>query len=157
MAMLYVALGANVGPRELTLRQAIRALDERIGPLVRCSAFHETVPVGFQSDALFLNAAASFQTEWDAKNLLRITQEVERELGRTRKSLNGHYADRTIDIDLLMLDDICMQTPELTLPHPHMHERDFVLTPLAEIAPLKVHPRLQLTMKDLLLRLKDPS
>lgn len=157
MAMLYVALGANVGPRELTLRQAIRALDERIGPLVRCSAFHETVPVGFQSDALFLNAAASFQTEWDAKNLLRITQEVERELGRTRKSLNGHYADRTIDIDLLMLDDICMQTPELTLPHPHMHERDFVLTPLVEIAPLKVHPRLQLTMKDLLLRLKDPS
>ena len=149
MSLLYVSLGANIGNREGTLRRAVSEMEHRIGPCVALSRMYETAPVGFDSPHAFLNAAAAFRVERceqpneaDALRLLEITQEIERELGRLHKSVGGRYADRPIDIDLLLWEDLQIGLPELTLPHPHLHERAFVLDPLAEIAPDLVHPAL---------------
>ncbi len=137
---LYVSLGSNLGQRQKSLDLALSALNERVGPLVECSSFYETLPVGFVSEHPFLNAVAIFDTTLPPEQLLEITQEIERELGRTLKSHDGIHYDRTIDIDLLLLDDIVLQLPHLILPHPRMCERLFVLEPLAEIAPTLRHP-----------------
>ena len=149
MSLLYVSLGANIGDREGTLRRAVSEMERRIGPCVALSRMYETAPVGFDSPHAFLNAAAAFRVtacaqpnEADALRVLAITQEIERELGRRQKSVGGRYADRPIDIDLLLWDDLQMSQPELTLPHPHLQERHFVLDPLAEIAPDLLHPTL---------------
>ena len=149
MSLLYVSLGANIGDREGTLRRAIQEMERRIGPCVAISRMYETAPVGFDSPHAFLNAAAAFRVtacaqpnEADALRVLAITKEIECQLGRRQKSVGGKYADRPIDIDLLLWGDLQMARPELTLPHPHLHERAFVLDPLAEIAPDLVHPAL---------------
>ncbi len=144
---IYIALGANLGHREQAMRHAIKALDERLGTLVKCSSFYETRPVGFVSEHLFLNAAAIFDTSLSAEEALDVTQAIEREMGRTRKSHDGIHYDRCIDIDLLFLGEEYLQTPRLTLPHPHLTERDFVLRPLAEIAPDLRHPLTGLTIR----------
>ena len=130
MPLLYISLGANTGSRAATLRQALEALDRRLGRRVGCSSFYETEPVGFVSPHKFLNAAAAYETELTPRQLLRATQEVERLLGRTSKSRDGRYADRPIDIDLLMLDGVVVSEPDLCLPHPAMAGRRFVLEPL---------------------------
>ena len=149
MSLLYVSLGANIGEREATLRCAVREMEHRIGPCVALSRMYETAPVGFDSPHAFLNTAAAFRVtacaqpnEADALRVLAITKEIECQLGRRQKSVGGKYADRPIDIDLLLWGDLQMNQPELTLPHPHLHERAFVLDPLAEIAPDLVHPAL---------------
>ena len=149
MSLLYVSLRANIGEREATLRRAVREMEHRIGPCVAISRMYETAPVGFDSPHAFLNAAAAFRVtacaqpnEADALRVLAITKEIECQLGRRQKSVGGKYADRPIDIDLLLWGDLQMARPELTLPHPHLHERAFVLDPLAEIAPDLLHPTL---------------
>ena len=149
MSLLYVSLGANIGEREATLRRAVREMEHRIGPCVALSRMYETAPVGFDSPHAFLNTAVAFRVtacaqpnEADALRVLAITKEIECQLGRRQKSVGGKYADRPIDIDLLLWGDLQMARPELTLPHPHLHERAFVLDPLAEIAPDLVHPAL---------------
>lgn len=118
---------------------AAALLAERVGDVLALSGFYETEPWGFQSDNTFLNAALRLETILSPLELLDATQQIEREMGRTQKS-NGAYHDRIIDIDILLYDDLVLQTPELTLPHPLMHERRFVMEPLAEIAPNVVHP-----------------
>ena len=141
MKMLYLALGANAGRREENIRRAIAAIHERIGCIEKESALYETVPQGFESEHLFLNAAVSCRTDLTPYEILDVTQEIERELGRLQKSVNGQYADRTIDIDLLWMEGIVMDEPRLTLPHPRIAERDFVLRPLCDIAPdLTLYP-----------------
>lgn len=134
-ALLYVAFGSNLGDREELISLAARMLGQRIGRLVRMSGLYETKPEGFRSENLFLNAAAAYTTRMKAAEILHISQEIERELGRRQKSLDGAYHDRTIDIDLLWKSDETADTEELTLPHPRMKERIFVMEPLAEIAP----------------------
>lgn len=160
MALLYLGLGSNLGERKQILHQAINLITKRIGSCLRLSAFYETAPWGFVSEHPFLNAAALFQTRLAPEKVLIITQEIERELGRTHKSTKLGYADRTIDIDLLLYDDNIINkdiTPDhgyttnhLTLPHPLMHKRLFVLEPLAEIAPDTIHPTLHRTFRELL-------
>lgn len=130
---LYLSLGSNLGDREQMLHRAIELIGERIGTVQRVSSFIETEPWGFQSEHPFLNAACMVLTTLSPEQCLKETQKIERELGRTKKSKNGIYHDRPIDIDLLLYDDLKLSTPKLTLPHPHMYERDFVMIPLREI------------------------
>ena len=148
--MLYLALGSNLGNSYHQLCKALTLLEERLGPLCECSDFIPTAPVGFKSDNAFLNAAASFECTLPPLEVLRITQEIEREMGRQTKSHDGIYADRIIDIDLLLIDGVELHTPELTLPHPRMHKRRFVIEPLAEIAPDLPVPGTEMTVREIL-------
>lgn len=155
--MLYLALGSNLGHREENLRQALRLLGERVGRLTACSRFRETAPAGFNSPHLFLNAAAAFNSELSPEQVLAATQQIERDMGRTAKSRHGQYADRLIDIDMLFFGSRVISTDMLSLPHPLLHRRRFVLEPMAEIAPTLCHPLLKLTMQQLLDRLNTPA
>lgn len=157
MARVCLSLGSNLGPRETYLRKALQALDKELGSLVKCSSFYETLPWGFSSDSLFLNAAACFDTLLSPEEVLAVTQQIEKSLGRKEKSRQGQYADRCIDIDILLYDDRVMQTPEMILPHPHMAERMFVLEPLAEIMPHLLHPLLKKTILQLKEELAERS
>lgn len=149
MATVYLGLGTNLGDKEANLRTAIYKLQERIGKQVSLSSFYETAPWGFESDHSFLNAAIGLETSLSPIEILHITQEIEKELGRTQKSVNGSYSDRLIDIDILLYDTLVLQTPELTIPHPLMTERDFVMKPLIEIAGNVIHPTRQKTLSEL--------
>ena len=134
---LYLSLGSNLGDRQATIQKALALIDERIGSIYRVSSYLETDPVGFTSPHRFLNIACLVHTMMSPMDCLRETHMIEQELGRTDKSIlpdgTTLYQDRTIDIDLLLYDDLTITTPELTLPHPHMQERDFVMIPLREI------------------------
>ena len=133
MHTVYLSLGTNLGYKEQNLLSAIKEIERRIGPVRAQSAFLATEPWGFESENTFLNAAVRVETELSPNALLRITQQIEREMGRTVKSMGGKYHDRIIDIDILLYDDLHINTKKLTIPHPHMYERDFVLIPLKEI------------------------
>ena len=131
--LVYFSLGSNLGNKRENLNKAIKIMEEQIGVLLRQSAFLETEPWGFQSDNSFVNAAICMETELNPFEVLAKTQDIERELGRTLKSTNGEYNDRIIDIDILLYDDLHINTPQLTIPHPLMEQRDFVMIPLREI------------------------
>lgn len=148
---VYLSLGTNLGDKEQNLKMAVQQIEERIGHVCALSALYVTAPWGFESSNSFLNAALCVETLFTPLEVLRITKEIEYHLGRLTKSVNGIYRDRLIDIDLLFCDEIVMNTDELVLPHPHLHQRDFVLEPLAEIAPELVHPLLNLTINEILL------
>lgn len=154
MAKVYIGLGTNLGDKEQNLRNAVQKIEEQIGKVVSLSAFYMTAPWGFASDNSFLNAAACVETDLSPLDVLQETQKIERELGRTKKSVDGVYSDRLIDIDLLLYEDLILTVvspsgAELNLPHPLMTERDFVMLPLAEIAPELRHPVLGKTMKEI--------
>ena len=140
MATVYLGLGTNIGNKKENLTRAIEALSLALGHYTALSSFIETAPWGFESDNTFLNCAVSFETVLLPEELLDTTERIERELGRTAKSTGGTYHDRVIDIDILLYGNETIDTPRLTIPHPLMHLRDFVLEPLAEIAPEVVHP-----------------
>ena len=141
MHHVTLSLGSNLGSRRENLQRAILALQERVGSVVGCSAFLTTEPWGFESEHPFLNAAVRLATALTPRHLLLVTQEIERELGRTAKSSNGIYHDRVIDIDILTYDDVELdetflhegRTLTLHIPHPLMKERDFVMVPLRQI------------------------
>lgn len=149
MPKLYLSLGSNEGDREQLLRSAIDAIGQLIGPVDSISPFVETEPWGFESPHPFVNAALSVETSLPAMDVLERTQSIERQLGRRRKSIAGRYEDRPIDIDLLLYGDLVLTTERLTLPHPLLPERLFVLEPLAEIAPQILHPTLGKTIQTL--------
>jgi len=130
---VYLSLGSNLGDRKATMRRAIGLLNERAGSVDRQSSFIETEPWGFESTNKFLNMCVRLLTTLSPEQLLLATKQIERELGRTQKSVNGQYHDRPIDIDILMYDDVHIDSNDLTLPHPHMQEREFVMKPLREI------------------------
>ena len=148
MAITYLGLGTNIGNKRHNLITAAALLAERVGDVLALSGFYETEPWGFESNNWFLNAAVKLNTDYSPQELLVVTQQIEKELGRTEKS-NGTYHDRVIDIDILLYDDEVLQTPELVLPHPLMHERKFVMEPLAEIAPFVQHPIFKESIMDL--------
>lgn len=129
----YLSLGSNLGDRHATMQSAILLLDSQAGSVDRVSSAIETEPWGFKSANKFLNMCVRIITTLSPEQLLATTKDIELQLGRTTKSVNGQYHDRPIDIDILTYDDLHINTPSLTLPHPHMHERDFVMIPLREI------------------------
>jgi 2-amino-4-hydroxy-6-hydroxymethyldihydropteridine diphosphokinase len=134
MPRAYVALGSNLGDREQMLRRALEDVAAVPGiEVLACSSFRETDPVGFLDQPRFLNAAAVLETELGARELLARLLDVERRLGRTRAG--PPLGPRTIDLDLLLYGDETIAEPGLQVPHPRMHERRFVLEPLAELAP----------------------
>jgi len=138
---VYLGLGSNLGNKEWNLSEAIRLIGERVGQVVRQSSFIETEPWGFQSENSFLNAVILCETNKTPREVLLLTQQIERDMGRTQKTnvkcqmSNVVYHDRIIDIDILLYDDLHIITPRLTIPHPLMYERDFVLIPLKQILP----------------------
>ena len=140
MATVYLGLGTNIGNRKENLTRAIGLLSLALGHYTALSSFIETAPWGFNSDNAFLNCTVAFDTELTPHQLLDTTENIERELGRTSKSNGGIYHDRVIDIDILLYGSETVSTGRLTIPHPLMHMRDFVLEPLAQIAPHTIHP-----------------
>ncbi|WP_300790527.1 2-amino-4-hydroxy-6-hydroxymethyldihydropteridine diphosphokinase [uncultured Bacteroides sp.] len=134
MAKVFLGLGTNLGDKRNNLLTAVTNIEEKIGEVTSLSSFYETEPWGFESENSFLNAALCVETSLDPATILHIIKEIEIEMGRTQKSVNKIYSDRPIDIDILLYDDLTMETDELTIPHPLMTERDFVMKPLMEIA-----------------------
>lgn len=153
---VYLGLGSNIGDRRLAMVEAIDRIGKSIGTVVRQSTFYETEPWGFESENMFLNAVVCVETSLCPLCLLKATQNIEFEMGRTEKYLNvsvnvnendsvlpsspvaqpstrRNYHDRIIDIDILLYDDITVELPELKIPHPLMREREFVMKPLNEI------------------------
>ena len=135
MHKVYLSLGSNLGDREATMRSAIEMLNERAGTVDRQSSFIETEPWGFESANRIMNMCVRLLTALQPAELLEATKQIERELGRTQKSVDGQYHDRPIDIDILLFDDMHINEPDLIIPHPLMLERDFVMIPLREILP----------------------
>lgn len=136
----YISLGTNLGDKEQNLLRALQELESRVGEVTSCSTFHATTPWGFESENAFLNAVCCLHTSYSPHQVLSLTQQIERDLGRTTKSIGGIYHDRLIDIDLLLCFDeqgvsLSVDTPDLQIPHPLMHQREFVMIPLHEIAP----------------------
>ena len=157
MATAYLSLGSNLGDRLRLIQEAVAALTVEAGPVTALSSLYETEPWGFSSPHRFLNVALALETTLSPETLLAVTQRIERDLGRTHKSVDGRYADRTIDIDMLFYDDIVLNTPRLAIPHPHMCGRAFVLAPLCEIAPAMVHPVNGMTVAQMLAALQNNS
>ena len=151
---VFLGLGTNLGNKIENLTRAIEALSLALGTCKAQSSFLETEPWGFESDNGFLNCVAAFDTELTPTELLDTTERIERELGRTVKSTGGNYHDRLIDIDILLYGNTVIESERLTIPHPLMHQRDFVLAPLAEIAPDAVHPTLNKSIAGLLAEIR---
>jgi 2-amino-4-hydroxy-6-hydroxymethyldihydropteridine diphosphokinase len=142
---VYLSLGSNVGDRAANLNTAIARLDS-LGKVVAVSSFYETEPVEFTAQPWFLNCAVELDTEKMPKQLLTALLAIEMELGRRRAQKKG---PRTLDIDILLFGDSIIKARGLTIPHPAMQERRFVLEPLAEIAPEARHPVLKRTVREL--------
>lgn len=140
MATVYLSLGTNIGNKEKQMNEAIERIETQIGDVVSRSTFYVTEPWGFESENSFLNAAVKIETELSADEVLKETQNIEREMGRMEKSEKGKYKDRIIDIDILMYGTSIIDSPNLTIPHKFMKERRFVLEPLAEISSEVVIP-----------------
>ena len=155
MPNVYLGLGTNLGDKDRNLRRAVGHLQKKIGNVLSLSSFYETAPWGFVSEHSFLNAVACLETELAPADVLRHTQEIEKEMGRTHKSVDNVYTDRLIDIDLLLYDGQILDSHELVLPHPYLAQRRFVLEPLCEIAPTLRHPVLGKTIRQLLEELEQ--
>ena len=144
--LVYLSLGSNLGEREHHLRDAIARLETE-GRMVSVSSFYETEPVEFTDQAWFLNCAVALETTASPQQLIIAILNIERDMGRQRIQKKG---PRIIDIDILLFGDQIVDFPALTIPHPAMHHRRFVLEPLAEIAPEARHPGLKKTIRELL-------
>ncbi|MFZ0296698.1 MAG: 2-amino-4-hydroxy-6-hydroxymethyldihydropteridine diphosphokinase, partial [Candidatus Sulfotelmatobacter sp.] len=143
--LAYLSLGSNLGDRKGNLREAERRLGA-IGRIAAVSSFYETEPVEFTEQPWFLNCAVALETERTPQNLMTAILGIEKDMGRQRVQKKG---PRVIDIDILLFGNAVLDSAEVTIPHPAMHERRFVLEPLAEIAPEARHPVLNKTIREL--------
>ena len=153
--MIILSIGTNIGNRKLNIENAITALNE-IGTVTAISPIYTSEPWGFESENEFYNIALTLETPLSPLELLKETQRIEKELGRTNKTTTA-YTDRIIDIDIIDYDNQIIDTPTLTLPHKLMHQRNFVLYPLADIAPEWQHPTLKLSALGLKKTSEDTS
>ena len=133
MHIVYLGLGTNLGDKKANLEMAVGEIGKRVGKVVSLSAFYATEPWGFESENSFLNAVCCVETPLLPFELLQVTQKIESDLGRKKKSVAGNYSDRTLDIDILLYDELQLETPDLKIPHPLMEKREFVMIPLNEI------------------------
>ncbi|HFA50212.1 MAG TPA: 2-amino-4-hydroxy-6-hydroxymethyldihydropteridine diphosphokinase [Bacteroidetes bacterium] len=143
---IHLLTGANLGDRFSTLEKAAQLLSTRVGEILNISSLYETEPWGNVDQPGYLNQALEMETPLSPAQLLRATQQIENELGRTRQV---KWEARLIDIDILFYENKIIESPGLTVPHPHLHRRNFVLVPMLEIAPLKEHPVFKKTIEDL--------
>ncbi len=135
MSVAYLGIGTNLGDKEDNLRLALENIEEQIGKIISCSVPYASEAWGFESKNSFLNIVVSVETPLTPLNLLDATQKIEKLMGRKTKSVNGVYSDRIIDIDILLYDNIEMNTDRLILPHPGLKDRLFFRIPLKEINP----------------------
>ena len=153
MPYAYIGFGSNVGDRLAHINQALQCLSGAESTLlVQVSSIYETQPVGYDKQNWFLNGVVAVETNLAPQHLLDLLKRVEEQIGRQHRI---RWGAREIDLDLLIYDQLCINTPNLTIPHPEMHQRRFVLAPFAEIAPDTIHPSLQQTIQNLLCQLTD--
>ena len=146
--IVYFGLGSNIGNRKENLHNAISMLLEKVGKIIKTSAIYESEAWGYKSDNRFLNMVAAVETMLLPEELLVEIKNIERLFGRPQKTSDG-YEDRPIDIDILFYDNQILETAELSIPHPRIVRRKFVLAPMVEIAPDFVHPFLCKNIKEL--------
>lgn len=139
MPLVYLGLGSNLGDKEQNLNNAVSVLSQDIGKVLKLSSFYFSKPWGYQSKNEFVNAVLLLETMYSPTEVLARTQSIEIEMGRKAKT-GIHYEDRLIDIDVLIFDDLIVDSPDLKIPHPFITKRNFVLIPLAEIAPELIDP-----------------
>jgi 2-amino-4-hydroxy-6-hydroxymethyldihydropteridine diphosphokinase len=152
---VFLLIGGNLGDRFKLLDQAKTDIQKEIGQIQKESSIYETAAWGFESKNDFLNQVIMITTDFEAIEVLKLCQEIENKLGRTRES--DQYASRTMDIDILFFNDEIIDLPDLKIPHIQLHKRKFTLEPLSEIAPEFIHPSLNKTMKELLQDCSDKS
>ncbi|HLN56079.1 MAG TPA: 2-amino-4-hydroxy-6-hydroxymethyldihydropteridine diphosphokinase [Bacteroidales bacterium] len=151
---VYFSIGSNLEDREFNIEDSLDRIVENIGIVTKSSSFYETEPWGFTTDEQFLNIAAEVDTDLNPGDVLALIKKIEDRMGRIRDE-KVHYTSRIIDIDILLYDDMIINDPDLKVPHPLMHERNFVLVPLNEIAPDAVHPVFNKTIAELLSACSD--
>ena len=151
MAIAYIGIGSNLGNRQKNCSRAIEMLETRGIVVKKRSSMYETKPRGVADQPQFINMALEVETGLEPYDLLRTLKDIEREIGR-RETFK--WGPRIIDLDILLFDALFLRDNSLQIPHPLMHERDFVLKPLCEIAPDKIHPLLKVRMCDLLEKLE---
>ena len=140
MSLVYLGLGSNLGDKRKSIKKALALIEKMVGDIIAHSGLYETQPWGYDSLEVFLNMAVGVETNLKPEELLLVTENIERKIGRRKKSVTHKYQDRIIDIDILLYDNLILQTPKLIIPHPLMHRREFVLKPMLEIAPDFIHP-----------------
>ncbi len=147
MPIAYIGIGSNLGSREDNCERAIELIAENSIKILKRSSMIETEPWGVKDQPKFINMALEVETKKSPQDLFFILKDIEKAMGRTETE---HWGPRIIDLDILFYDDLILKTPELEIPHPFIQERDFVLKPLCEIAPEKIHPVLGKTVRELL-------
>ena len=152
MNIVFLQLGSNLGDRELSLQDAIVAIEERIGGVIERSKVYESTPWRVEGQENYLNQILKVETELQAHDVLSVILDVEKNLGRIRIE---KWGERLIDIDIIFFNNEIIETPELCIPHKHMQERNFVLAPLNEIAPDFIHPKYNKTVSELFNESKD--
>lgn len=150
MNRVFLSLGSNLGDRISNINKAYQIIEERVGTILKKSSFYSSPPWGFESDEAFINTVILISTQKSAEEVLDILKDIERGLGRKKKTDPTGYHDRIIDLDIIDYNGIVLNTKELILPHPRMEQRDFVLVPLAEIEPNWLHKGKNLPLNDLL-------
>lgn len=154
MSTAYIGIGSNLGDREENCEKALAILEQKGIKTVKRSSMIETEPWGVKEQPKFMNMAVEVTTDLLPDQLLQKLKEVETEMGRTETT---RWGPRVIDLDILFYNDMVMNSPGIDIPHPHMHEREFVLQPLTEIAPDKIHPVLKKSVRELLLGLSESA